>query len=41
MLNVINCHANAQRKFAIMFLTILNAFNDAKSCILIFGATFL
>ncbi len=41
MLDFINCHENAQRKLAIVFLTILNAYNDAKICILIFGVTFL
>ncbi len=40
MLDFINCHENAQRKLAIMFLTILNSYNDAKIGILIFGATF-
>ncbi len=41
MLDFINCHENAQRKLAIMFLTNLNAFNNAKTNIVIFGATFL
>ncbi len=41
MLDFINCHENAQRKLAIMFLTNLNAYNDAKIDILIVGATFL
>ncbi len=39
MLDSINSHENAQRKLIIMFLTILNAYSDAKICILIFGAT--
>ncbi len=41
MLDFIKCHENAQRKLAIMFLTNLEAYNDAKICILIFGAIFL
>ncbi len=32
MLDFINCHENALRKLAIMFLTILNAYNVAKMC---------
>ncbi len=41
MQDFINCCENAYRKLAIMFLNNLKAYDDPKSCILIFGATFL